>query len=63
MKAWSQNFGHDHVLTTFTSYGHVASDRQSDIIRSLSDVSTRTGDADWDALERVLKAARRKEQV
>jgi hypothetical protein len=24
-KAWSQNLGHDHVLTTFTSYGDVSS--------------------------------------
>jgi integrase len=23
-KAWSQNLGHEHVLTTFTSYGNVA---------------------------------------
>jgi hypothetical protein len=24
VKAWSQNLGHKHVLTTFTSYGNVA---------------------------------------
>jgi hypothetical protein len=23
-KAWSQNLGHEHLLTTFTSYGNVA---------------------------------------
>ena len=28
-KAWSQNLGHEHVLTTFTSYGNVSSYRQS----------------------------------
>ncbi len=33
-KAWSQNLGHEQVLTTFTSYGQVARDRQYDIIRS-----------------------------
>jgi hypothetical protein len=27
-KAWSQNFGHEKVLTTFVSYGAVARDRQ-----------------------------------
>lgn len=34
-KAWSQNLGHEQVLTTFTSYGAVRSDRQGDIIRGL----------------------------
>lgn len=36
-KAWSQNLGHDHVLTTFTSYGAVSSDRQAEILGNLSD--------------------------
>jgi hypothetical protein len=35
-KAWSQNLGHDHVLTTFSSYGDVGSYRQAEIIRALS---------------------------
>jgi len=35
-KAWSQNLGHDNVLTTFTSYGEVAYQRQGDIIRNLA---------------------------
>lgn len=34
-KAWSQNPGHDHVLTTFTSYGTVASHRQAEIFSQL----------------------------
>jgi integrase len=34
-KAWSQNLGHDRVLTTFSSYGEVARERQRDIIREL----------------------------
>jgi len=34
-KAWSQNLGHDHVLTTFSSYGDVGSCRQAEIIRGL----------------------------
>lgn len=34
-KAWSQNMGHEHVLTTFTSYGHVDSYRQAELIRAL----------------------------
>jgi len=35
-KAWSQNLGHEKVLTTFLNYGEVAYQRQGDIIRSLS---------------------------
>ena len=35
-KAWSQNVGHDHVMTTFNSYGKVSSPRQAEIIRQLS---------------------------
>ena len=34
-KAWSQNLGHEQVLTTFTSYGAVRADRQGEIIRGL----------------------------
>jgi hypothetical protein len=35
-KAWSQNLGHDKVLTTFLSYGQVESPRQGMIIRGLA---------------------------
>jgi integrase len=35
MKAWSQNLGHDDVGTTFSSYGHVPSERQREIISGL----------------------------
>jgi integrase/recombinase XerD len=34
-KAWSQNLGHESVLTTFSSYGDVAQHRQAQIIRAL----------------------------
>jgi hypothetical protein len=34
-KAFSQNIGHEDVLTTFTSYGEVSRDKQAEIIRSL----------------------------
>ena len=34
-KAWSQNLGHEQVLTTFLSYGEVACRRQGEIIRDL----------------------------
>lgn len=38
-KAWSQNLGHEHVLTTFTSYGCVDVYRQGEIIRNLTEDS------------------------
>ena len=34
-KAWSQNLGHEHVATTFTSYGSVPSHRQAEIFETL----------------------------
>ena len=34
-KAWSQNLGHEQVLTTFTSYGEVQPRRQAEIIQGL----------------------------
>ena len=37
MQAWSQNLGHNQVLTTFTSYGVVPADRQAAIVRGLVD--------------------------
>lgn len=36
-KAWSQNLGHEHVLTTLQNYGTVEPRRQGDIMRSLTE--------------------------
>jgi integrase len=36
-KAWSQNLGHEGVLTTFTSYGAVANHRQAEIFAAMRD--------------------------
>lgn len=36
LKAWSQNLGHEKVLTTFLSYGEVACQHQGEIIRNLT---------------------------
>jgi integrase len=35
-KAWSQNLGHDKVLTTFFSYGEIGNIRQGEIISDLA---------------------------
>jgi integrase len=34
-KAWSQNLGHNSPLTTFTSYGHIPTYNQGEIIKNL----------------------------
>ena len=46
-KAWSQNLGHEGVLTTFCSYGQVGSRRQGEIIQGLAEPRRREpSDAD-----------------
>ena len=44
MKAWSQNLGHEHLDTTFNSYGHLSPNAQRDAMYGLS-----KGGADDDA--------------
>lgn len=36
MKAWSQNLGHAHVMTTLTSYGEVPTHRQGELIQAMA---------------------------
>jgi integrase len=43
MKAWSQNLGHEELMTTFTSYGTLSRNQQADIMASIS-CSTRSPD-------------------
>jgi integrase/recombinase XerC len=52
-KAWSQNLGHEKVLTTFISYGEVVYQRQGEIIRSLA-TPQRTGQADANEIADVI---------
>jgi integrase len=56
-KAWSQNLGHEGVLTTFYSYGSVAPARQGDIIRSMSRGGEiqKTAHATSDAIQTLLQ--------
>jgi hypothetical protein len=54
-KAWSQNLGHEGVLTTFYSYGAVGNRRQGEIIGSLGQPQERErSDAD-EIAEAVLR--------
>jgi integrase len=52
-KAWSQNLGHEQVMTTFTSYGAVPGMRQAEIMRKL----TRPKPAEADLLARIAELA------
>jgi integrase len=58
-KAWSQNLGHEQVLTTFTSYGAVSSHRQGEILERLRHASSghggRPGAPDAETIRRVLE--------
>jgi integrase len=61
-KAWSQNLGHEQVLTTFTSYGSVATHRQAEIIIGLSTRSDRmreSGVPTPETVQRVLDHLRK----
>jgi integrase len=54
-KAWSQNLGHEHVMTTFNSYGNVAADRQAAIIQGLGNPAQREADDLLRGLTDLLK--------
>jgi integrase/recombinase XerD len=59
-KAWSQNLGHKQVLTTLTSYGTVATERQGDIIKGMGSarLSTPPGADEIETLEAVVRRLR-----
>jgi integrase len=57
-KAWSQNLGHEQVLTTFNSYGVISFGRQTDLIRALGEEDS-GADAGLDEIERLLEEVRR----
>jgi integrase len=62
-KAWSQNLGHEDVLTTFTSYGNLAPHRQAEIMDRLRrrhpDGGCLAGDLDAVTLQRALEQLKR----
>ncbi|MEN0038411.1 MAG: tyrosine-type recombinase/integrase [Cellvibrio sp.] len=53
-KAWSQNLGHEKVLTTFLSYGDVECRRQGEIIGGLGKASVGIQNVDIDSLAEAL---------
>lgn len=54
-KAWSQNLGHERVMTTFYSYGEVQPQRQAEIIYQLKAPSVKTGLNADDIAEAVFR--------
>jgi len=58
-KAWSQNLGHEQVLTTFSSYGAVAPHRQAEIIRRLN----RTNGEDEDLVSLLARAVQKAQRA
>lgn len=60
MKAWSQNLGHEKVLTTLTSYGTVAPIRQAELIRALGEDRPRLDDDAEAQLMRLLARIKEK---
>ena len=62
-KAWSQNLGHELMITTFSSYGRVSQPRQAKILRQIGqsgDPTKQTKDVVEEMrlfLERVGKSA------
>jgi integrase/recombinase XerD len=58
LKAWSQNLGHEQVLTTLMSYGKVEASRQAEIIRGLAKPA-RTENAALDQIEEIIRSTRR----
>jgi integrase len=59
-KAWSQNLGHNGVLTTLTSYGTVPDHRQADLIRGMSSPSAGADALDnADAAQLIAALARK----
>lgn len=59
-KTWSQNLGHDNVMTTFNSYGNVQPQRQAAIMRELAKPQVPANNVTADEM---LEAALRKLQV
>ena len=57
-KAWSQNLGHEKVLTTFTSYGEIACQRQGEIIRGLATPQQAVQSGAREIAQEVLKGIR-----
>ena len=57
-KAWSQNLGHKHMVTTMMNYGTVREDRQGELIRGLSEIQQSKQSGADEIAEAVLRKLR-----
>lgn len=55
-KVWSQNLGHESVLTTLYSYGEVSIQRQAEIISELSVANSNCKDSANDLAQKIAKS-------
>lgn len=53
-KAWSQNLGHDKVMTTFNSYGAVAHGRQAAILQGMCRRAPTVAESEFDQIVKIL---------
>lgn len=61
-KAWSQNLGHENVLTTYLSYGEVQPHRQTEIFKRLKEPKKQTNSS-YDADEIAAAVVRQMKNV
>ncbi|MFN3859648.1 MAG: tyrosine-type recombinase/integrase [Caulobacter sp.] len=60
LKAWSQNLGHEGVLTSFTSYGALGLDEQARVMAALEEAPVNdTGPEDTEIMREIAALARR----
>jgi integrase len=59
-KVWSQNLGHESILTTFSSYGPVTSYRQAELMRQIGHAGAPATNADDILTQIAVLATRRK---
>lgn len=59
LKAWSQNMGHDSVLTTIGSYGPISVERQQELISGLGRPSPAAADFSTEIAEKVVALLKR----
>ncbi len=57
LKAWSVNMGHESVMTTLGSYGHISRERQAELIASLGRSRSRQASGDDIATEIATRVA------
>ena len=61
IKVWSQNLGHEDLITTMVSYGKLSNDSQAEIMRRFGATEQNTSRVDLDLAEQLRAMATRLE--